>query len=252
MSDLIEQAGVPVAETTAPDFIMVRAALVRRLGGANEALVWTRIDYRVNAKTPPYVDLTGTAWWPATRDDLADETGLSPDQAKRAVQSLVDAGFIEATEHRLGGNYDRTKSYRTVVIGRPLDWAESPNESGRNRPMDWAESPNVPLSQTYRNTEDSGARAKPKKASAHHLPADWRPTDEHRAFAAERGVDVDLEADSFRAHAEANDRRAVVWNAAFRQWLIKARPTSAPAGGRGGQSLTEKWGAGNEWMEYNR
>lgn len=147
-----EIAGVPIDEATASDFMMVRAALVKRLGGANEALVWTRIDYRVQAKTPPFVDDEGVAWWPATREDLAEETGLSPDQSKRAVQSLVERGFVVATEHRLGGNYDRTKSYRTVVLGRPVDRAESPNESGRNRPQDRAESPNVPISQTYRKT----------------------------------------------------------------------------------------------------
>ncbi|MGX5770802.1 hypothetical protein ACWKWN_08630 [Microbacterium trichothecenolyticum] len=150
MSD--EITGVPIDEATAADFMMVRAALVKRLGGANEALVWTRIDYRVRAKTPPYVDDDGTSWWPATREDLADETGLSPDQSKRAVQSLIEHGFVIATEHRLGGNYDRTKSYRTVVSDRPLDWADSPNETGRNRPQDRADSPNVPISQTYRKT----------------------------------------------------------------------------------------------------
>lgn len=149
-----EPRGVPLAESTAADFMMVRAALVRRLGGANEALVWTRIDFRLQAKTPPHVDADGVAWWPATREELAEETGLSPDQAKRAVQSLIDRGFIEATEHRLGGNYDRTKSYRTLVQERPLDWANSPNESGRNRPMDRAESPNVPTPKTYTNTEE--------------------------------------------------------------------------------------------------
>jgi hypothetical protein len=133
--------GVPVEEATASDFMMVRAALVKRLGGANEALVWTRIDYRVSAKTPPLVDGDGVAWWPASRDELADETGLSADQAKRAVQSLLTAGFVISTEHRQGGNYDRTKSYRTVVIGRDSSLGESAQSTGRERPQERAESP---------------------------------------------------------------------------------------------------------------
>lgn len=30
------------------------------------------------------------------------------------------------------------------------------------------------------------------------------------------------EVEKFKAHAEANDRRAVNWNAAFTQWLIRS------------------------------
>jgi hypothetical protein len=50
------------------------------------------------------------------------------------------------------------------------------------------------------------------------------PTEKHRAQAREKSVDVGVEADKFRAHAEANDRRQVDWNASFRLWLSNARP----------------------------
>lgn len=142
--------GVPEEERTRNDYIQVRPALVRRLGGANEALVWTRVDWRVSAHIPPHVDDDGVAWWPATRYQLAEETGLSPDQAKRAAQSLVQAGFLAATEHRLGGNYDRTKSYRPII--RPQEGADSPTENGRIRPQEWTDSPNVLFSQTVKKT----------------------------------------------------------------------------------------------------
>lgn len=54
---------------------------------------------------------------------------------------------------------------------------------------------------------------------------------------------MDREAEMFRAHAEAHDRRVVRWDSAFRQWLLKARPYTGS-----GRTLTEVWGAGNEWM----
>jgi hypothetical protein len=54
------------------------------------------------------------------------------------------------------------------------------------------------------------------------LPEDWQPTDEHRERAAERDLDVDAEAENFRLHADANDRRLANWNSGFTMWLNKA------------------------------
>lgn len=55
------------------------------------------------------------------------------------------------------------------------------------------------------------------------LPDDWQPTSDHRAYAERHQLDVDREADRFRNHAAMNDRRVRNWNAAFRNWLDKAR-----------------------------
>ena len=70
-----------------------------------------------------------------------------------------------------------------------------------------------------------GSARSARKAPAKRLPEDWAPTDAHRKKAAELGVDLELEADRFRLHAEANDRRAVRWDAAFSMWLTNAKPT---------------------------
>jgi hypothetical protein len=80
----------------------------------------------------------------------------------------------------------------------------------------------------------------PRKRPATTLPADWTPTEAHQER-AQAGIDIQREADSFKAHAEANDRRCVNWNAAFTQWLIKARPTQQPHRGRAAQ-----------WMDLTR
>lgn len=61
-----------------------------------------------------------------------------------------------------------------------------------------------------------GARKKPSTK----LPADWAPTDEHKARCAQDGLDLPAQVARFKAHAEANDRRQVNWNAAFTQWLL--------------------------------
>ena len=82
------------------------------------------------------------------------------------------------------------------------------------------------------------ARATTKARKRHKpttpIPDDWAPTPEHRARAAAAGVDVDHEAEMFRAHAEANDRWQASWNAAFTTWLGKSAQRAAEQRGRRG------------------
>lgn len=80
--------------------------------------------------------------------------------------------------------------------------------------------------------EDDSAKEKTasRKRPATRLPDDWQPTDTHRTRCVEERIDIDRAVEKFRAHAEANDRRQVNWNAAFTQWLLNEKPgTAAPA-----------------------
>jgi hypothetical protein len=114
MGDLV--AGVPADEVTADDFIMVRAALVRRLGGANEALIWTRIHYRIGRDSQAAHETESGRWWSASYGAIGDEVGLSAKQTRTAIDNLVAGGFLLTEQHRLSGNYDQTYSYQTVII----------------------------------------------------------------------------------------------------------------------------------------
>ena len=79
------------------------------------------------------------------------------------------------------------------------------------------------------DSDEKGSAASPpkapKKKPAKPLADDWRPTEDHLKRCRDLGVDPGIELAKFRAHAEANDRRQVSWNAAFTQWLLSARPT---------------------------
>lgn len=63
-----------------------------------------------------------------------------------------------------------------------------------------------------------------RKRPARELPDDWKPNAKHESYAATNGLDLDLEAERFRNHAEANDRRLANWDAGFSNWLTKADP----------------------------
>jgi hypothetical protein len=77
-----------------------------------------------------------------------------------------------------------------------------------------------------------GRKRKPRTQSVEvELPSDWQPTPEHAELAEKRGVDLALQAQKFRNHAEAHARRAVRWNAAFTNWLLGSHPERGGSNG---------------------
>jgi hypothetical protein len=137
---------------TARDFIGVRAGLVAALGNdANAALVLTRIAYRTEGGWhESHQTSEGRWWWRATYETIADETGLTRDQVKRAVLSLSRLGWIEGMTFRLEGPYDRTLSYSMAV---PDDRADSPDERAGSPDVHRADSPDVPSTKTFKTLE---------------------------------------------------------------------------------------------------
>lgn len=75
------------------------------------------------------------------------------------------------------------------------------------------------------------ARRRRKRATAveHSMPADWKPTDAHRAKAAARGLDIADQAERFRNWAEG--RTSLSWNGRFANWLLDAKSGRAAASG---------------------
>jgi len=70
-----------------------------------------------------------------------------------------------------------------------------------------------------------------RKAPSKPLPADWKPSPAHEAFAIELAVSVPAEAEKMRDWATANGERKADWDAAFRGWLRRA--SESRAGPRG-------------------
>lgn len=140
------EQGVPREEATAKDFMQVRAALVKRVGGANEALVWTRIDWRAESARVAHQTQDGTLWWAATHAEIAEETGLTSEQVRRAIEKLVAKGFLREDAHH---GFDRRKSYAPIFAHT----ADSPDgqtaaSKRRVRQIHPANSPDVPLIET--------------------------------------------------------------------------------------------------------
>lgn len=93
------------------DFVQVRAALIREVG-AVEAIILSRIHFRADESYRHAYEKGGEWWWRAPALDIANETGLTEKQVKRALTGLRDRGLIVGEQHKREGNYDRAMSYR--------------------------------------------------------------------------------------------------------------------------------------------
>lgn len=110
-------AGVPQEALTPEDFVQVRAALVRVVGGANEAIVWERLRFRSTPASRDSYEWQGVRWWAGSYPTLADETGLTSKQVRSAVDRLVQGGFLLTARHARSGVFDQTTSYAVVIRG---------------------------------------------------------------------------------------------------------------------------------------
>lgn len=129
------------------EFVVIKAQLVREVGGYNEAAVASLIIFSTEGIDTPYA--TANGWWPATYDQIANRLGLSPDQVRRALAKLVEDGHVERLKLKLGGISDHTYSYRLVREDRQNDLAESPHL------LDVAESPHLPsIKKEKKDTHD--------------------------------------------------------------------------------------------------
>lgn len=83
-------------------------------------------------------------------------------------------------------------------------------------------------------TVEPDSEPKRKRGRKGKPPADWQPTDAHRAIARERGVDFELELAKFRDHEFATPKSD--YDATFRNWLRSATPQRQ---GRGAPRMGE-------------
>lgn len=119
----MNEQGVPRELTTAPDFVMVRTALVRYLGGALEALAFERIRWRTQDESRAWTLHDDRRWWTIALPEFANELGCSEKQLRRALDKLTAAHAITRHHLKLNGPYDRRLSYSPVITDLP-NWAD--------------------------------------------------------------------------------------------------------------------------------
>lgn len=135
-------------------------------------------------------------------------------EERQPTKEQVEAARQAAKERQRHAR-ERAKSRRESRRDATRDFAGSHGPPDPTRPDPTVVPTELPPSE--------GATRK----RAHQLPDTWQPNDAHRALAAERGVDVELEATKMRDWAASEGKAGKDWDARFRNWLRGARPTLA-------------------------
>lgn len=172
----------------------------------------------------------------ARRKTDADRRARWREEQKRRKNLAASHPVSQYVSHRDGSHCDATRDVRrdaTVhTIGdaardsADMLFSANPTEKsrGESRRDTTSESQGVsalpdPTRPDPTSSLEETVISAARKGASHPLPEAWKPNANHAHFATEHGIDLRFEADQFRAHAEANDRRQVRWDAAFRQWM---------------------------------
>jgi hypothetical protein len=151
-------------------------------------------------------------------DVVAELTSNDPEKPSWKV---VDGGYEihDFAEHQVTTKDIEDKR----AAGRKGGLAKaSRNVAPATEPLEQNAGTSLAKTETETETLKSVSRSGPKKP----IPATWSPNDAHAQYAEAEGIALDFQAERFRTHAEANDRRLVNWDAAFKNWLLKAERTT--------------------------
>lgn len=155
--------------------------------------------------------------WPS-QERIARRASVSVRTVRTLIQKLEDRGILIRERYRANPSGARTTDAYRVNPEWPNRQILPPDSTGNS---EGGNRQTVAGSENPQRTPNNNNSA---KRPAIPLPEDWTPTEEHKAMAMARGLDVEEQALAFRFHAEANGRTQVVWNAAFSQWIMNARP----------------------------
>lgn len=155
--------------------------------------------------------------WEVTIDALVRENPEGRDAIRGAVTELEEAGYLVRDMRVGGGGKFAGVDYSLVDprisrVGKPDVGLSDVGEPATKKT----------ISQEDHLEEDHAPAS--RKQRARRIPDNWEPNDTHQAKANEKNLDIAHEAETFRNHAQAHDRRLVDWDAGFRNWLTKAKP----------------------------
>lgn len=167
--------------------------------------------------------------------DIASNTKVSRSKVIRSLARLEDLGLLRRARQKRGNGFER--NLYTLPSTPPGSVSETPPIAGtsvsQTPPVvsqghlgSVSQTPEVAQEATHVSNPERRAPKKHKstrRRSSKPIPEDWKPLDRHHQEALKLGVDCNHVAQKFRAHAEAHDRRCVLWDKAFDNWLLSER-----------------------------
>ena len=219
-----------------------------------KALEWAMYDVpaemakgsllRILLALADHADTEGRGAFPSQKR-LCALTGYSRRTIQHGLHDLEASGLIVKGDQRLTEHYGR---HRPIVWNLSMEdfrgaktapLKKNESEAQHTTPQNSQEAqlgaqktavrgairgavslrPNLYKEESYIEPRESNARARKQIT----IPADWKPSEEHRALADRLGIDCDIEADKFRDRALDSGARSADWNAKYRNWLVKGK-----------------------------
>lgn len=200
-------------------------------------------DLPPRAKTVYLYLKTHREGWEISTQRIADALGMGKDTVVKAVQDLVDAGYVRRSQVRGEGGTFTTWEYEVlswpITVDQKSDHGENQalenTTSGKSRPHKKTipskktifeeDPPVVPQEGDAPKTDPAASKTvgstSSRKKPRRRLTDDWEPRPDIRESLAVEcpTVDQDHELNQFRDYFIANDRTSTDWNLNYRRWI---------------------------------
>ena len=199
---------------------------------------------------------------------LVKDTGMDRKTIGKWVGQMIDDGLITDTGERKG----KTKQVRVLRLNIEVKEAQKRNstENGNDPKFGHETSPNLDIKRSQNwDTESviepnieptlSGGDGFVSDAAKERMglptgsgipfPAQFKPSAEHIAMAAEKGVSIETELLNFRDYHLSRGTLLIDWNSAFRVWIRNARVNPLAKRGRAEQE-TPHWNSREGWEDF--
>lgn len=199
---------------------------------------------------------------------LVKDTGMDRKTIGKWVGQMIDDGLITDTGERKG----KTKQVRVLRLNIEVKEAQKRNstENGNDPKFGHETSPNLDTKRSQNwDTESviepnieptlSGGDGFVSDAAKTRMglptgsgipfPAQFKPSAEHIAMAAEKGVSIETELLNFRDYHLSRGTLLIDWNSAFRVWIRNARVNPLAKRGRAEQE-TPHWNSREGWEDF--
>lgn len=201
---------------------------------------------------------------------LVKDTGMDRKTIGKWVGQMIEDGLITDTGERKG----KTKQVRVLRLNIEIKEAQKRNstENGNDTKFGHETSPNLdtersqnwdtesviepvnePNSLSGRDgfvSEAAKARMGLPTGTGIPFPAQFKPSAEHIAMAAEKGVSIETELLNFRDYHTARGTTLIDWNSAFRVWIRNARVNPLASKRSRSEPETPHWNSREGWEDF--
>lgn len=200
---------------------------------------------------------------------LVKDTGMDRKTIGKQIGLMIEDGLITDTGERKG----KTKQVRVLRLNIEVKEAQKRNstENGNDTKFGHETSPNLDTKRSQNwDTESviepniepnslSGREGFMSEAAKRRIgispsgeipfPPLFKPSADHIAMAAEKGVSIETELLNFRDYHLSRGTMLIDWNSAFRVWIRNARVNPLAKRGRSEQE-TPHWNSREGWEDF--